>query len=234
MKVSQIIPEFIEGIQQLFYPPVCIGCQEIIQRNSELPLICANCLSTLRPVAEQFVRQNIRERISSPFLDKIYVAVEFNHAVQSLIHHIKYQKMNRLAMRMGKWFGETFLKTIFREKTDLITAVPLHPIREKERGYNQSYYLARGIFTGGKIPVQGDLLFRTRHTRSQTQLNRQERVENVAGAFRLNSSTVVEGKIIILVDDVITTGATLNECARVLKAHRAAKVIAVTLATPVD
>lgn len=199
-----------------------------------MPLICPNCLSSVRPVTKRFIRRNILERIPSLYLDEVRVAVQFNPAVQSLIHHVKYQKMNRLAIRMGEWFGENFLKEIYRMETDLVLPVPLHPIREKERGYNQSYYFARGIFRKSGVPVGKDMLSRIRHTRSQTRLNRQEREENVFRAFRINRPERVAGKRIVLVDDVITTGATLNECARVLKTHQAARVTAVTLATPVD
>jgi ComF family protein len=110
--------------------------------------------------------------------------------------------------------------------------VPLNPVRLKERGYNQSALIAQQLSNITRIPFSVHLLKRLRNTPSQTKLSREQRKENVKGAFAVQGN--VEGKRVLLIDDVITTGSTLNECAKVLKQNGAAWVTAAAIATPTD
>jgi len=113
---------------------------------------------------------------------------------------------------------------------DLIIPIPLHRLRKIDRGYNQSYYIAKGLSKYFNIPLSGKILFRSKFTKSQTTLNLKEREENISGAFNLKKHKTVSGKNILLVDDVITTGATTNECAKVLLEAGANNVYAISAA----
>ncbi|GAB4375543.1 MAG: hypothetical protein Kow0042_21070 [Calditrichia bacterium] len=142
--------------------------------------------------------------------------------------------MIRLAQNAGILAASCLSHFTTNEPLDLIIPVPLHPVREKERGYNQSYHIARGLFSQSGLPIHQNLLRRIRHTRSQTELNREERRNNVDQAFQVVHDPEIKGKTIALIDDVVTTGATLNECARVLKLAGARRVLGFTLSTPLD
>jgi len=117
---------------------------------------------------------------------------------------------------------------------DLVIPVPLHRARHRERGFNQSDVLAEGISEATSVPLARGALRRKRNTRDQTYLNALQRAENVKGAFAVEEPDRIDGKKVILVDDVMTTGATLNECARTLCAAGALDVFAATLAVVID
>lgn len=219
---------------QLIYPPICISCRNVYSGYSELKGICPDCLSSIQPVPSKFVKEQILLRLENCFLDNLFVCTGFSETIQSIIHHFKYDKMNQLALQAGKYAHRYVPANFDRLPIDFALPVPLHPFREKERGYNQSKYLAKGFFDSTKIVVDSGLLKRSRNTPSQTALNRKERQHNVLDAFIYTNPQKVKGNSFLLVDDVITTGATLNECARILKEGGATWVAALTLATPTD
>ncbi len=230
----KMLTKSVENLLQIIYPPICLNCETIIRQFTPINKICSNCLSSCQAVPSQFLQTQVLDRLQPCHIDKLFVVVEFNPTIQSIIHHIKYQKMNRLAVDTANWAIKNFLIDKFVFKNGWIIPIPLHPVREKERGYNQSTYIAKGFFTEIPSYIHTGLLFRTRQTKSQTELYREERQQNVAGAFRLKNEGEIIGKEVILVDDVITTGATMNECARVLKDNGVKNVYGLGLATPVD
>lgn len=234
MKIIRYLILRFEDILQFFYPPVCIVCQNIKPERGGIQQVCPACLTRCQPVPADFIRRNILDRLSPCYLDGLTVCFRFDETIQTIIHHLKYQKMNRLGTNASRWGRELLNDPSFEEGIDLVIPVPLHPSREKERGFNQSYYVSRGFFGPHSALLRPDALSRTRATRSQTELSRLEREQNVSGAFRIRHLHLVEGKTVALVDDVVTTGATLNECARALKKTGAARVIGITMATPVD
>jgi ComF family protein len=129
-----------------------------------------------------------------------------------------------MGISMGK-------KMFGSEKYDLIIPVPLHKGRMRERGYNQSYLISEGLSRVLNIPVKAGILIRSRYTDSQTTLSREGRIENVSGAFEIKSKHIpeIEGRRILLLDDVITTGSTTESCAKTLKENGAKTVTAVSL-----
>ncbi|MDD3095716.1 MAG: ComF family protein [Candidatus Marinimicrobia bacterium] len=155
----------------------------------------------------------------------------FDPLIQKLVHLLKYRDMPFVGECLGERIG-----TCFRDKPpaecDILLPVPLHPQRRRERGYNQSACIARGIAKIWKVPMETRLLKRCRNTRSQTKLNREERRENIRGAFQLRKSAKVPERICI-VDDVFTTGATTLEIAGLLRKSGAKQLSILTLATPV-
>ncbi len=151
-----------------------------------------------------------------------------------LLHSIKYQQMPNLGYHTGKHIAKKFPEEIRRFKNSIVLPIPLHPVRKKEREYNQSLWIARGIFCDFPDIVEENLLVRARYTSTQTKLTRIKRQKNVRDAFEIADRKAVAGKTIVLVDDVITTGATLNECARILKKAGAERVVGVAAASPVN
>lgn len=134
--------------------------------------------------------------------------------MQQLVHQLKYRNQKELGIYMGKLAGHA-LSTRFGH-IDILVPLPLFPAKERKRGYNQSSLLCEGISRILEKPVLDKVVIRTTHTESQTKKNRVERWQNMEGKFELKDSSGISGKHVLLVDDVVTTGATLEACARVL------------------
>jgi ComF family protein len=144
--------------------------------------------------------------------------------MRGIIHNLKYRNKRSLARRLGEWMAGTLQGG---EGFDVVIPVPLHSARRRERGYNQSDLLAREVAAHLGIPFLTRALKRVKNTRSQTGLKREERLLNVQGAFRVKDKPAVSGKAVLLVDDVTTTGATLEACGEALALAGAGKIMAV-------
>ncbi|MEO7165521.1 MAG: phosphoribosyltransferase family protein [Spartobacteria bacterium] len=150
--------------------------------------------------------------------------------VRKVMLDFKYGRQIHLRHLLGGWLAEVLHDPrLAGRRFDLIVPVPLHPARKRERGFNQAALLARELKRRSRIPL-GDVLQRTRYTTTQTQFDRSERMENLKGAFRLRQRSSVQDLRMLLVDDVLTTGSTLSECASVLKQAGALSVHAATVA----
>lgn len=136
-------------------------------------------------------------------------------ASQSLLHQLKYKNKPEIGVELGRLYGNVLRENGFAKNWDQITPVPLHPVKQKKRGYNQSEQFAKGLSESMGIPVVLSLV-RVQHTETQTKKSRMERIENVAEVFDVDPNNDVHGKRLLLVDDVMTTGATLITCANVL------------------
>lgn len=149
---------------------------------------------------------------------------------RELIHRLKYNRERRLAELLGQWLAEGFRdERLMDFHPNLLVPVPLHALRRREREFNQSELIARSASKRLGIPCR-EILVRQRHTDTQTQFDRRHRMENLRDAFKLRKNVRVNEQRIVLVDDVLTTGATLDECARVLVEHGATRVCAITVA----
>lgn len=215
----------IEPVISIFLPALCIHC------NNPLPtgrkVICASCFSQLLHIeSEQIVR--FKKKLSKQYFDEIFILYQFNPLFQELIHLLKYQHF----LSIADYFGQSLAKALSETSYDYITAVPLNSVRYRERGYNQSALIADRCADCLQIEFVGDILVRKRNTKSQTKLSRSERVNNIADAFLLNKE--VQDKDILIVDDVITTGSTLNECVKILKEGNAGKVDIAAISTPTN
>lgn len=137
---------------------------------------------------------------------------------------MKYEKMSSIGIMLGRNIADVIPRNI---KYDFLVPVPLHISKKRERTYNQSDFICRGISEITGIPVLPRLLKRNRFTKSQTKMDKIQRIENVRGAFEVNPlhAELIRGKNVILADDVITTGSTILECARILKENRAGHVL---------
>ena len=150
--------------------------------------------------------------------------------IRKLIHLLKYAGRKDVGIMLGGLYGSALAESGFTEGIDMLIPVPLDPARERHRGYNQSLCIAEGISTHCSLPVRNDILFRTGKSGSQTTRGRYERWENVDGLFAAGKQDQLTGKHVLLVDDVITTGSTVEACVVALQAAGGVRVSVVALA----
>ena len=205
----------LNTIFDFFLPRFCPGCNKKLLPD-ENP-VCIECLSSILIADEIRLEDEYDRNFSSSKIIKDFYSrfvFETDKTLQSVIHALKYQKKFKLGMYLGEILSEG-IKTR-NWQVDLIVPVPIHPLKKVERGYNQSDYIVKGLSKSLNIPNSTKLIKRTRHTESQTKLKMKARAQNVADAFDVRNSKKINGKNILLVDDIITTGATIQECGRAL------------------
>lgn len=200
----------------LFFPEYCLGCSNGLVKGEEI--LCTICLSSLPRTDHLYVEDNpLREKFIGRIpLKAAWAFLRFRKTgiVQHLLHQFKYNNHPEVGIRLGRLFGSEMRNQKFA--FDLIVPLPLHSSRQRSRGYNQSAKFAEGLSDSLEIPFGANICSRSKNTESQTRKTRSERWENVDEAFLVNEEKAVRGKRILLVDDVITTGATVEACGRQL------------------
>jgi len=208
----------------LIYPNTCLICHRLVHKEDET--ICSNCWEHFEAIPKE-------NRVSSLYisqgLDSVYSGWYFKNQFDHVIHSLKYTDRAKLGLELGYHLGK-FLRIEDFNFIDSITAVPLHRTKLRDRGYNQAEWIGKGIAKMWQIPFDNKMLKRTLYTVSQTTLNRQERLENMAHAFKVIKE--VNDLSILIVDDVLTTGATTSACAVALKEAGATQVHVATLSAP--
>jgi ComF family protein len=248
INLRDFLVELKDDILDFVYPQSCPMCSSPLKRDEED--VCEDCWRSLIllpfpycPYCKSFLEDedemaNHRCACLSRPKDRRIMAVRsmgtFDDHYQKLVHRLKYDKKIRLGKRLAQSLGEKVTQDTGFTDCDMVIPVPLHRARHRERGFNQSEILAEGIARATGLALAKDVLKRKRHTKDQTYLNARQRAENVRGAFVVTQPEKINAKQVILVDDVMTTGATLNECAGMLQNAGAGKVFAVTLAVVVD
>ncbi len=207
--------ELFRAVADLFFPRVCPLCGQVLLTGEEG--ICLSCLSDLpyvrfRDTAEGPLARVFWGRI--PFRGvHAFLYYEKGNRASRLVQAIKYHGYKELGRWMGRIYGEHLRSLPPFDKVDLVVPVPLHRRKQRQRGFNQSEWIGKGIAEALQIPLESRNLYRKIYNPSQTRRGRYERWENVEGIFALRDPSLFEGKHILLVDDVITTGATLEACA---------------------
>ena len=226
-----LVQEIKRGILDLLFPPRCVGCREMGV------LLCAKCRDEFEliepPLCPHCGRPSPSGRLCplcqrDPLrIDGVRSVAYFDGTLREAIHCFKYSNLQDLAIPLGKLMSDYWEKSPLPAET--IVPVPLHPDRLRERGYNQATLLARELGKSIGLPIAEDSLARVRATPPQVGLGAQERKENVHDAFRCSSAELKE-KRILLIDDVCTTGATLEACSIALRQAGARSVWALALA----
>ena len=223
---------FFNDLLNLFFPNTCQACGEVLLKQEQV--ICFSCLYKLpktgfhlhaeNPVSRVFWgRVNLHAASSFLFFSK-------GGKVQHLIHSLKYKGNQETGLYLGKLFGEDLIKSELFNSVDLVIPVPLHPKKQHQRGFNQSESIAKGVSEAMNIPLLTNILVRIVHTSTQTKKSRDSRWDNVKNAFAVHKPSALENKHILLVDDVLTTGATLESCSRCLLKIPGVRVSVATLA----
>jgi ComF family protein len=231
-----------ERIFQFLLPPQCHCCEKFLQERQQG--ICSDCLSEIHWIEPPFCSV-----CGTPFLSKEILSHTcgaclsrrkyftmaralgfYDGSLQEAIHRWKYERKTSLSRYFGRWMAEGLCRHWDPNLFDLLIPVPLHPHRLRERGFNQAVLLVRELSRQTRIPFRKRILRKRKPTVPQVSLSGAEREKAVRGSFHVVGREEMEGKSILLVDDVYTTGATVNECSKVLLAGGAERVDVLTLA----
>jgi ComF family protein len=239
LKPPRILKTLGSALLDFVFPPFCSLCREALGDGERI--VCEACwrkmdlLSGPRcprcgaPSPGQAGCPNCSDRDYR--FSGACVLAPFDEGAQALIHLLKYREKASVGLRFGRMLGEAVKAEPRMSGVDRVLPVPLHRSRVRERGYNQSLLIARGVGEALGRPVEAGALARTRATRTQTELSGKERVQNVSGAFAVRRPERVAGLRLLLVDDVFTTGATLDACAGALLDAGAAEVFVAAVAS---
>ncbi len=234
---------WLSSCKEFFFPSFCLGCGCQLA-NGKLPLFCQDCLRSV-----DYIFSPLCSCCGKPFLqgddhlcgqclkktfyfDSARSLAVYKKPVSTLIHDLKFSgSLNGLGSIKSLVAGSFFCSSM--KEPDYIFPIPLHAKRLKARGFNQAVMLAHCFFPFWKERIKSGLLIRHGDTAPQALLSKQERRQNVVGVFRLTQPEFIRGKRIILIDDVYTTGSTVNQCARVLRQAGASSIEVFTLARAV-
>lgn len=229
--IKTFIVELFNDFLNLTFPVNCAACGEILMKNERI--ICSDCIYHLPRTDYHFDQENPVAKI---FWGRIrieqataYYFFSKGSRFRRLIHELKYLGREDIGEELGRVFGYDLLKTGFRD-IDLVVPVPLHKKKKRKRGFNQSEYIAKGIAEAMGKPINISSVNRIVHTGTQTRKSRYDRWLNVEGVFKVTEPDSLGWKHILLVDDVLTTGATLEACATAIMKVEGTKVSIAALA----
>ena len=223
--------KLLNGFLDFFVPRICPGCETKLEPEEKV--VCPNCFSKLNIIEEPTLKKeyNRKFRFDQTISDfKSLFLFNRDSISQNLIHELKYKQQFRIGLFLGRLLYTEFEDVLDDWQADFIVPIPLHQLKKAERGFNQSFYIAKGLGKSINIPVKQKLVKRVKYTQSQTKLGIEERKANMDGVFKITKPRIVESKNIIILDDVITSGSTVNECAKVLKSCGAGDIYALSVA----
>jgi ComF family protein len=211
---KSIITEVFQDFVSLIFPNHCLSCELSLVKGEDL--VCTRCMLQMPQTNYHLDSENaLKKRLSGRIkLDYVMALFRFskNGRVQGILHALKYKNQPDLAVMLGHVYGERMRAAKFTNACDLIVPVPLHASRLRRRGYNQSAKFAEGLSEKLEIPYSDDYMERKVSTETQTRKSKLNRWQNVDDVFGVRQEKMIQGKKILLVDDVITTGATLEAC----------------------
>lgn len=206
--------EVFEGFVSLLYPPYCKACNGILVKGEYI--LCTACISDLPRSFDHFEKENTLLQKLSGRINIVHASSFFvfrkRGKIQKLMHTFKYKNHPEIGTMLGKLYGRELMDAGFENQWDIIIPVPLHISKKRKRGFNQSEEFGKGLAEMFGIPCYDDIVQRQFKTATQTTKSRLKRWENVKDVFMVVKPPIIEGKKILLVDDVATTGATLEAC----------------------
>ena len=228
----------------IIYPRYCIVCQKNLKVDSLAELICSECWVKIKrniPPTCRYCGKHINSSVLDGicetckkrdyYFDRVYAACNYDGILKELIHQFKYSGKEYLGFILSRLLIEFINKSgLSLECFDFVIPVPLHKRKKREREFNQSYILAKNVAEQFKLVLLKEGLLRIRDTRTQTELPKQKRFKNVKDCFLVNPRVELKGKNILLIDDLLTTGATCSEAAYALKQAGCQQVWVLTLA----
>jgi ComF family protein len=222
----------LSSVITLFFPKLCHACNTVLKDN-EID-ICVGCRHELPVTNYHFERPEIVKKI---FYGRVQLeaatALFYFHKkgrVQQLLHHLKYQGDEDIGRVFGNWLGAELQESPYYESIDVVIPVPIHLKKLKQRGYNQATLFAQQIAKVLNVPYVDDVLLKSVNTKSQVFQSREARFQSVSHSFYAQNLNTVDNKHILLVDDIITTGATIEACALVLNPEKKVRLSVATLA----
>jgi ComF family protein len=230
MVTYTMLQAFLEGAVELFFPDNCLLCRQFLNSRHQRQL-CPDCQSGLALNPMPFGRHTFAAPCA---FDQSWSVCLYNETAQKLLHAFKYNAKTSLS----KTFVPLMIEFIDRhhlplDEFDLISPIPLHAVKMRERGYNQSALLSHALGLHYGLEHAENLLVRTKKTQTQTELGAKQRWTNMQGAFRIQNPTEAFGKSVLLVDDLLTTGATVHNAAEALKAAGTRRVGVLTLSVTI-
>ncbi len=224
--------KLIDNLLSLFYPRLCASCGDALQQNEQC--ICLNCMLHLPETQfhkEHFnpLRQLFDGRVTVKEVTAL-MSYKKTNKVQKILHHLKYCGQKEIGKVLGEYFGGQLITEERYRSIQYVLPIPLHPKKERLRGYNQSEWIAKGLSAGMGVPYLTDVLVRTQHTDTQTRKSRFARWQNVKEVFEVQNPDKVAYTHVLVCDDVLTTGATTEAAVQKLLEVEGVKVSVVTLA----
>lgn len=233
------------GLKDLIYPNCCLVCKDKISSSGQQQFVCTSCWDKIeqnlppfcarcgRHLDEQAIADNRCDSCEKSYyyFDRAFSPCRYTGTIKKLIHEFKYSGKDYLGQPLGKLM-QTFIQDyqLPIEHLDYLVPIPLHAARQREREFNQAEILARQIAKVFNQKLLTQALVRIKPTKTQTELDFQQRCQNTKDSFKVLHPELIKGTNLLLVDDVLTTGATSSEAARCLKAAGAQKVLLLTLA----
>lgn len=226
------ILELCDDFLSLIFPRICYGCGNHLMRGENI--LCTECY-ILIPRSDYHVKE--KNPVAELFWGrcKVEKAAAFSYfnrgsRIRRLIHNLKYNGIKEIGYELGKIYGTSLNSSGFLDDIDIIIPVPLHPSKKRIRGFNQSEIICEGMAEACGKPVETSALIRIKSTSTQTKRSRYERWTNVEGIFSVTDPQLIMGKHILLVDDVITTGSTIESCVNELNKTEGVAVSVAALA----
>lgn len=226
-----MLKQYLNDFLSLIYPRLCTGCGRSLVKGEEF--LCYGCLVGMPRTHFHLEKGNPLEQV---FWGRVKIEkatawffYQKGSHYQHILHQLKYKGLRGIGVEMGRAFATELNEVNYFGDVDVIVPVPLHSKKERHRGYNQSQAIAEGLSAVLSIPIEKDVLFRLHYSETQTRKGRFERWENVSDLFGLKVDGFFAGKHVLLVDDVVTTGSTLEACAQKILECEGASVSIATL-----
>jgi len=221
-----LIVEMVKNLINLFFPEVCYGCKAFLSDNEKY--LCTDCrhnlpLTNFHRDSENAVHKILYGRVK---LENATALLHFSKKgiVQQLMHNLKYRGHEKIGLFLGQWMGEELKNIKSYQSIDIVIPVPLHKSKLRKRGYNQVDKFGRAIAGALNADFEDSILLKIRKTKTQVFKNRLKRSSQIDSRFTLSDTEILNGKHVLLVDDIITTGATIESCAKALNLAKSTKL----------